>query len=231
MSCGAKPVQGRQAVDSQAPVDVALPFLSESRLHVRRRCGEVEKTDGCRWFSVGRGVSPFASCFRRCRKLLKKERRTRERKWSATHSPISRPSRAGNSSNGSAVRPGCLARCMRFRWGTDPQIVSIPPLTVNLSLVGLSRWALFSAWFSRQGLQAHVPLPHVCQKQTPRRGASMHGPQALPLKRCACVRFAWTECRRLDSSSKEAASPASSFHLVNFAVALMVAFSANQRLA
>jgi len=159
VSCGAKPVQGRQAVDSQALVDVALPFLSESRLHVRRRCGEVEKTDGCRWFSVGCGVSPFASCFRRCRKLLKKERRTRERKWSATHSPISRPSRAGNSSNGSAVhRPGCLARCIRFRW-TDPQIVPIPSLTVGFSLAGLSRWALCSTWFSRQGLQADVPPP------------------------------------------------------------------------
>jgi len=34
----------------------------------------------------------------------------------------------------------------------------------------------------------------------------MHSPQALPLKRCACVRFAWTECRRLDSSSKTPAS-------------------------
>jgi hypothetical protein len=156
VSCGAKPVQGTRF---SGPGDVALPFLSESRLHVRRRCGEVEKTDGCRWFSVGRGVSPFASCFRR-RKLLKKERRTRERKWSATHSPISRPSRAGNSSNGYAVRrPGCLARCMRFRWRTDPQIVPIPSLTVNFSLAGISRWALCSTWFPRQGLQAHVATP------------------------------------------------------------------------
>jgi len=149
----------------------------------------VEKTDGCRWFSAGRGVSPFASCFRRCRKLLKRERRTRERKWSATHSPISRPSLAGNSSNGYAVRrPGCLARCMRFRWRTDPQIVPIPSLTVNFSLAGVSRWALCSTWFSRQGLQAHVPTPHVShvrpyvahprQKRTPRRGASMHSPRA-----------------------------------------------------
>ena len=176
MSCGAKPVQGRQTLDSRALVDVALPFLSESRLHVRRRCGEVEKTDGCRWFRVGRGVSPFASCSRRCRKMLKKERRTRERKWSATHSPISRPSRAGNSSNGYAVhRPGCLARCMRFRWRTDPQIAPIPSLTVNSSLAGFSRWALCSTWFSRQGSQAHVPIPmsaHMLpmpvKRQTPR---------------------------------------------------------------
>jgi len=50
-------------------------------------------------------------------------------------------------------------------------------------------------------------VAHARQKRTPRRGASMHSPRAhLPLKRCACVRFAWTECRRLDSSSKTPAS-------------------------